>query len=111
MITAMDMIDNLREEIEEEVAIRERLAKILTDTAIAIKGEEPPLTRHSWHDLEQCANDVVKERNALRQKLSSLLQDLHVIKDQCSLWGGEATRAGNLLSQLLAAFATTEPKP
>ena len=53
----------------------------------------------------------------LRQQLSSLLQDLYVIKDQCGLWGGEATRAGNLLSQLLAAFVATEllnawkPKP
>ncbi len=46
----------------------------------------------------------------LRQQLSSLLQDLYVIKDQCGLWGGEATRAGNLLSQLLAAFVATEQK-
>lgn len=44
----------------------------------------------------------------LRQQLSSLLHDLYVIKDQCGLWGGEATRAGNLLSQLLAAVATEQ---
>ncbi len=48
------------------------------------------------------------EIDGLRQQLSSLLQDLYVIKDQCGLWGGEATRAGNLLSQLLAAFVATE---
>lgn len=68
-------------QLQDEIALRERLAKILTETAIAIKGEEAPLTRHSWHDLAQCATDAVKEHNALCQQLSSSLHDLYLIKE------------------------------
>lgn len=35
----------------ECAALNDRLAKLLAETAIALKGEEAALTRHSWHDL------------------------------------------------------------
>lgn len=45
----------LRADLAENEALRERMADILSRTAVALRGPEPPLTRWSWHDLPERA--------------------------------------------------------
>ena len=65
-------VAELKAEVEEESALRERLAKLLAKTAIALKGEEAALTKHSWHDLGWCAAEVVYERDKLRNQVTAM---------------------------------------
>lgn len=51
MIEAAREIERLSAEVAELDALRDKLAGILSRTAIALRGPEPPLTRWSWHDL------------------------------------------------------------
>ena len=44
---------------EEERALCDKLAGILTRTANVLKGEPKPLHRHSWHDLPEVAQRLV----------------------------------------------------
>lgn len=50
-----EQVAALNAEIAELVAQRDRLAKLLSETAVALRGPEPPLTRWSWHDLPERA--------------------------------------------------------
>lgn len=56
VLTAYLEADGTAEELHE---INTRLARILTDTADALKGEPDPLTSHSWHDLAEVAKRAV----------------------------------------------------
>lgn len=56
VLTAYLEADGTVEELHE---INTRLARILTDTANALKGEPDPLTSHSWHDLAEVAKRAV----------------------------------------------------
>lgn len=55
LFDAATEIDRLRGVLDEVDALREQLADILSRTAIALRGPEPPLTRWSWHDLPERA--------------------------------------------------------
>lgn len=44
-------IQRLTSDLRDGDALRERMADILSRTAIALRGKEPPLTRWGWHDL------------------------------------------------------------
>lgn len=57
VLTAYLEADGTVEELHE---INTRLARILTDTANALKGEPDPLTSHSWHDLAEVAKRKAK---------------------------------------------------
>ena len=52
-------LESLRVEVEELDALRDKLAGILSRTAIALRGPEPALTRWSWHDLPELAAAAV----------------------------------------------------
>lgn len=56
----------LRAELAESDALCERLSKILTATANALKGEPGPLMSHSWHDLAEKAAALRDELAALK---------------------------------------------
>ena len=58
--------DQLKAESEESSAVIDQLAKILAGVAVALKGEELPLSRHSYHDLVKCVT-VLKLENDLRK--------------------------------------------
>ena len=59
-------IEDLRRDLDENAALRERLSDLLRRTAVALRGPEPPLTRWSWHDLpERAAAAVAEERERL----------------------------------------------
>ena len=57
--------DELKRELEEESALREKLASLLSDAAAALKGPEAELSSHSWHDVASLAGSVVRQRDEL----------------------------------------------
>jgi hypothetical protein len=56
---AIDAAIEMIESAEEERALCDKLADILTRTANALNGEPKPLKRHSWHDLPNVAQRLV----------------------------------------------------
>jgi len=56
---AIDAAVEMIESAEEERALCDKLADILTRTANVLKGEPKPLHRHSWHDLPEVAQRLV----------------------------------------------------
>lgn len=56
---AADEIQRLTDELREGDELRERLGDLLTRTAVALRGPEPPLTRWSWHDVPDRAAAAV----------------------------------------------------
>lgn len=56
---AIDAAIELIESAEEDRALCDKLADILTRTANVLKGEPKPLHRHSWHDLPEVARRLV----------------------------------------------------
>ncbi|MGP9528163.1 hypothetical protein [Glutamicibacter sp. AOP5-A2-18] len=72
VLTAYLEADGTTEELHE---INTRLARILTDTANALKGEPEPLTSHSWHDLAEVAKRAV---DGLREQVDAQSVDNHL---------------------------------
>ncbi|MDI3489621.1 MAG: hypothetical protein PWP11_898 [Thauera sp.] len=56
---AIDAAIEIIESAEEDRALCDKLAGILTRTANVLKGEPKPLHRHSWHDLPEVAQRLV----------------------------------------------------
>lgn len=46
-------INELRAELAESDALRDKMGGILTRSVNAIRGEPEPLSLHSWHDLPE----------------------------------------------------------
>ncbi len=72
VLTAYLEADGAAEELHE---INTRLARILTDTANALKGEPEPLTSHSWHDLAEVAKRAV---DGLKEQTDAQSVDNHL---------------------------------
>lgn len=64
LMADLEPTDMARVEYEEEVTLREKLAKLLEDTAIALKGPEPPNTLWGWDDLPAIATE---QRRVMQQ--------------------------------------------
>ena len=56
---AIDAAIEMIESAEEDRALCDKLAGVLTRTANVLKGEPKPLHRHSWHDLPEVARKLV----------------------------------------------------
>ena len=54
------------QEAEEDAFVIERLSGLLAGVAIALKGEELPLHRHSYHDLVELAQTLKLELDLYR---------------------------------------------
>lgn len=67
--------ERLKAELAESDALRDKLAKLLAETAVALKGEEEALTRHSWHDLPVIALAVVIELAESKAELAKCRED------------------------------------
>lgn len=65
--------DQLKAEVEESAAVIDQLAKILAGVAVALKGEELPLSRHGYHDLVEGVS-VLKLENDLRKAENEALR-------------------------------------
>lgn len=61
-----EQIEALRAEIEEMDALLNRQGELLRQTAIALRGPEPDLTRYSHADIPARATTAVAELDALR---------------------------------------------
>ena len=56
---AIDAAIEMIESAEEDRALCDKLADILTRTANVLKGDPKPLHRHGWHDLPEVARKLV----------------------------------------------------
>ena len=56
---AIDVAVEMIESAEEERALCDKLAGILTRTTNVLKNEPKPLHRHSWHDLPEVAQRLI----------------------------------------------------
>ena len=65
--------DDLLADLKESDALRNRLATLLSETAIALKGEEAALQRHSWHDLPVVALAAMIEIEMLKGQRDDLM--------------------------------------
>lgn len=57
---------------DEDAYLIDRLSKLLAGVAVALKGEELPRHRHSYHDLPEVAQTLVLERDLLKSQLEEL---------------------------------------
>lgn len=57
---------------EEDAYVIDRMSKTLAGIAIAIRGPELPLHRHSFHDLPERAQVMALERDLLRLQVAEL---------------------------------------
>lgn len=84
-------VEALRAEIEELDALRNRQSDLLSQTAIALRGPEPPLTRYSHADIPSRVKTVVAELEAARGLLEQripcdvMLPPATTIKRGCPL--------------------------
>jgi hypothetical protein len=95
-----------KQDLAEEQATRERLAKLLKRTASVLKGEPDELTLHSWHDLPEIAEslqreleDLANENARYRAAFGPLLVGAEPIKClSCERFAGENERLQSLLN-------------
>lgn len=59
-----DEINELRTELAESDALRDKMGDILTRSVNAIRGEPEPLSMHSWDDLPELIKGQVKPEPA-----------------------------------------------
>jgi len=57
---------DLLAEVDEYAELLDRLSKLLTDTANALKGDPGPLKLHDWSDLPKVAQRLVDQLDRLR---------------------------------------------
>lgn len=63
---ALERIAALEAERDEDLHVVERLSTLLAGVAIALKGDELPLHRHSYHDLPHLASGMQLELDLYR---------------------------------------------
>jgi hypothetical protein len=61
-------------EAEELQALNDKLAGILSRTAVALRGPEPPLTRWSWHDLPERAAAAIAAIDLMQRVAKNLAE-------------------------------------
>ena len=67
-----ERIKELESDVDEEAHIRDRMAKLLAETAVALKGPEKALHRHGWQDLP----DVAAKQSAALKLAREALFDM-----------------------------------
>ena len=96
VLTAYLEADGTVEELHE---INTRLARILTDTANALKGEPDPLTSHSWHDLAEVAKRAV---DGLKEQTDVQSVDNYLAVAQPEGWEQQAKNFMRVIDRLTA---------
>lgn len=74
-----ERIKELESDVDEEAHIRDRMAKLLAETAVALKGPEKALHRHGWQDLP----DVAAKQSAALKLAKDALESCDV--GDCSI--------------------------
>ena len=117
---AIDAAVEMIESAEEERALCDKLAGILTRTANVLKGEPKPLHRHSWHDLPNVAQRLVAAPGAqpapsvLEGWVKELLTIQHAMAMNNWNWNSDASddlkrEAYTAVTRLLAAASEAKP--
>lgn len=70
-------VAELRNELHESDLLRERMDRLLTRTACALKGDPAELSMHSWHDLPEVAERLKSQRDELLSACETFMS--HVI--------------------------------
>ena len=73
--TQSERLDALKAEKDELQALCDKLAGLLSRTAVALRGPEPPLTRWSWHDLPERAQAAIAAIDLMGRVAKNLAQD------------------------------------
>lgn len=63
------MFDDFQEELDKKFQTIKRMARLLTETAVSLKGLPDELTMHDWSDLPQLAQKMIDSRTELRRVL------------------------------------------
>lgn len=90
---AADALDQMQTEIDELDALRNKLAALLSATAVALRGPEPPLTRWSWHDLPERAAAAIAAID-LMQRTAQHLTSGRLHDSDCAMHDAPAYPAG-----------------
>jgi hypothetical protein len=88
-----ECVREMRAEIAELDALRDKLAGILSRTAVALRGPEPPLTRWSWHDLPERAAAAIAAID-LMQRTAQHLAAGRPHDSDCAMHNAPAYPAG-----------------
>ena len=86
-------VHRLHAEVAELDALRDKLAGILSRTAVALRGPEPPLTRWSWHDLPERAAAAIAAID-LMQRTAQHLSAGRAHDSDCAMHNAPAYPAG-----------------
>ena len=65
--------DALRAELDESCAVVDKLARLLEETAIVIKGPEPDMTKWSYHDIPDGVRAIQARAERLAESLAGLI--------------------------------------
>ena len=63
----------LRAELDESCAVVGKLARLLAETAIVIKGPEPDMTKWSYHDIPDGVRAIQARAERLAEALAGLI--------------------------------------
>lgn len=100
--TQSERLDALKAEKDELQALCDKLAGLLSRTAVALRGPEPPLTRWSWHDLPERAQAAIAAIDLMGRVAKNLAQDAPTPPAQDALSTDPASRLIDDVMQLNA---------
>ena len=78
-----ERIKELESDVDEEAHIRDRMAKLLAETAVALKGPEKALHRHGWQDLPDVAAKQSAALKLARDALENHQGNYVLSKKEC----------------------------
>ena len=88
---SMEKIAALEDQLAEEEHIRERMAHLLAETAVALKGPEEARKRHGWQDLPEAAASLRAEVEALRTAVANEREACALICDSVNTYSNPMT--------------------
>lgn len=75
ILSLLDELEGQRAEIEELDELRKRQSDLLSQSAVALRGPEPALTRYSHADIPSRVKTVIAERDKLLADVEALRKD------------------------------------
>lgn len=82
--------DRLQEEVEEYDATLTRQSDLLTRTVNALRGDPPPLTSWSHHDIPELAAEKVAEVDRLTAERDALAAQVALVEALAEEWERDA---------------------
>ena len=91
-------VAQMKSDLDEEAHIRDRMAQLLAETAVVLKGPEKALHRHGWQDLPDVA---AKQSAALKLAREALKFDGYPCGTGCKCIACEALAAIDALGEAI----------